>query len=304
MSYPSRRDARQPKEGVVADKSTQLVLSALSHAAAAGTGMPLHGVKGSSGLFPPTALGRQAAQRCQEEGWLGPAEGEPGPAPGGGAAGRKSRPAAALFVLTDKGLAHLLSQASPRQVIEDFVRVLEARHAEVGELLALARHMQAGVEALKAHAAQVLHSLECGMRNAASDRETALPHAPGELNALFQTFIQAPGANGATAQESEAGPRPAARALADRVLEQLAGWQGSGAAEDCPLPELYRRVGGAPGLTVGRFHDAVRALHEAGQVYLHPWTGPLYDIPEPPYALLVGHEVAYYASVRQSEVRS
>ena len=42
-----------------------------------------------------------------------------------------------------------------------------------------------------------------------------------------------------------------------------------------------------------------KGLHETSQVYLHPWTGPLYDIPEPPYALLVGHEVAYYASVRK-----
>ena len=28
------------------------------------------------------------------------------------------------------------------------------------------------------------------------------------------------------------------------------------------------------------------------------WTGPLYAIPEPPLALLVGHEIAYYASPR------
>ena len=51
-----------------------------------------------------------------------------------------------------------------------------------------------------------------------------------------------------------------------------------------------------PELTIGAFHDTLRALQTAGDIYLHPWTGPLYDIPEPPYALLVGHEVAYYAS--------
>jgi len=31
-----------------------------------------------------------------------------------------------------------------------------------------------------------------------------------------------------------------------------------------------------------------------------PWTGPLYDLPEPHFALLVGHEVAYYASSRRT----
>jgi hypothetical protein len=71
------------------------------------------------------------------------------------------------------------------------------------------------------------------------------------------------------------------------------------AEEDCPLPELYRVIlQTEPSLSVGQFHDALRQLHDRGRVYLHPWTGPLYDLPEPPFALLVGHEVAYYASLR------
>ena len=55
-----------------------------------------------------------------------------------------------------------------------------------------------------------------------------------------------------------------------------------------------------PSLTIGQFHDSLRRLHEMEKIYLHPWTGPLYEIPEPACALLVGHEVAYYASVRGS----
>ena len=58
---------------------------------------------------------------------------------------------------------------------------------------------------------------------------------------------------------------------------------------------MYRT---APSLTIGRFHDTLRQLHEEEKVYLHPWSGPLYEIPEPPYAVLIGHEVAYYASIR------
>ena len=45
--------------------------------------------------------------------------------------------------------------------------------------------------------------------------------------------------------------------------------------------------------------DGLRKLHQQEQIYLHPWTGPLYDLPEPALALLVGHEVAYYASRRE-----
>ncbi len=80
---------------------------------------------------------------------------------------------------------------------------------------------------------------------------------------------------------------------------RLVEWQASGASEDFPLPELYRRAQPtAPGLSLGGFHDALRRLHEAGRIYLHPWTGPLHALPEPSFALLVGHEIAYYASLR------
>lgn len=77
------------------------------------------------------------------------------------------------------------------------------------------------------------------------------------------------------------------------VLEALAVWS-SGVGEDCPLPELHSRLASRP--TLGTFHDALRTLHRSGRIYLHPWTGPLYSLPEPGFALLVGHEVAYYAS--------
>jgi hypothetical protein len=83
------------------------------------------------------------------------------------------------------------------------------------------------------------------------------------------------------------------------ILSHLARRDEAGASEDCPLPELFREARqSAPHLTIGRFHDGLRSLCDAGQIYLHPWTGPLYALPEPRYALLAGHEVAYYASQR------
>jgi hypothetical protein len=44
----------------------------------------------------------------------------------------------------------------------------------------------------------------------------------------------------------------------------------------------------------------LRQLREQQQIELHPWTGPLYAIPEPVYALLCGHEVVYYARKRSA----
>ena len=163
-----------------------------------------------------------------------------------------------LWTITDKGRAYLLQQASPKQVLEDLVRAVETRHGQVADLIAAARQTQTEVEALKAVLGQVLPQLTA-----------------------------------ATAAPASAAP------WLDGLRTHLAEWQSGGGTGDCPLPELYRRLrAGHPALTVGQFHDGLRQLHERQQVYLHPWTGPLYALPEPALALLVGHEVAYYASER------
>jgi len=93
---------------------------------------------------------------------------------------------------------------------------------------------------------------------------------------------------------------PPADALHDILLAELTRWHSAGASEDCPLPHLFKATRNAKlNGTIGQFHDALRQLHDEGKIYLHPWTGPLYDIPEPPYTLLIGHEIAYYASIRK-----
>ena len=64
-----------------------------------------------------------------------------------------------------------------------------------------------------------------------------------------------------------------------------------------PGLRMFRRIE-QNRFTIGQFHDQLRLLHEQELIYLHPWTGPLSEIPEPATALLVGHGIAYYASVR------
>jgi hypothetical protein len=234
----------------LADRASQLLLAGLGRAAAEPAGLPLHGRKGAEALFTGTAAGKLAAQRCKDEGYLQIVRTE--------ARGKSNLE---ICALTEKGLAHLLSQVSPKQVLEDFIRAVESRQTQVNELLASARQIQIGLDALKLAVEKVLREV----------------HVP----------VLAPSTNGTHALKLD-------------LLPFLTRWQESGAAEDCPLPELYRQAcGTAPRLTIGQFHDALRRLHAQQQVYLHPWTGPLYAIPEPPFVLLVGHEIAYYASVRR-----
>jgi hypothetical protein len=255
----------------MADKSTQLVLDALSQAAADPAGVPLHGSKAAPGLFAGTAPGKQAAQRCKDEGYLRVLRTE-----------TKGKTVHEVCAITEKGLAYLLGQVSPKQVLEDFVRALEARQGQVGDLVAAARQAQASLDGLRATVETVLHAVGSGQPAVASQNGQVL--GGGE-------------AKGSRAPARETPPPDAWTAVA---LSYLTKWQASGASEDCPLAELYRQArAAAPELTVGNFHDGLRRLHDQEQIYLHPWTGPLYDIPEPPYALLVGHDIAYYASRRE-----
>jgi hypothetical protein len=271
----------------VTDKSTKIILGALSRAAASPDGAPLLAARGGAGLFPSTPAGKQAAQRCKDEGWLRalPVEADISVAAGDTAVlvRKKAHVAPECFVLTDKGLAWLVGQTSPRQVLEDFVRALEARQAQAADLLASLRRMQAGFDALKCGAEKVLDQLS----------RPAVPSDSSESTmACFLRFH-----NGTT--ETLRSPESPAD-LQTILLGRLTEWQPSAAGEDCPLPELYRRAQTmVSGLTIGAFHDALRRLHDAGQVYLHPWTGPLHALPEPPFALLVGHEIAYYASLKK-----
>jgi hypothetical protein len=238
----------------VADKSTQLVLAALGRAAADPAGVPLHGSKTQPGLFAGTAAGKKAARLCLDEGYLRVLSTQ-----------TRGKTTQDICGISDRGLAYLLSQVSPRQVLEDFLRVLEARQNQVADLVASARQIHASLAAFKASAEHVLQQVR------------AAPPV---------------GVNGNH-------PKPAADAWTEQALALLEKWQASGASEDYPLPDLYRHLHtSAADLTIGRFHDGLRRLHDQGKIYLHPWTGPLHDLPEPPYALLVGHEIAYYASLR------
>jgi hypothetical protein len=241
----------------MADKSHALILAALERAVAEPSGLPLLGSKTTPGLFAAGSAARQAAQQCKEQGYLRVVRTEP-----------KGKTTHEICSLTEKGLAYLLEQANPRDVLQAFVGALEARQSQVGDLLSTARATQANLDALKATAERVLQQL-------AQRKQASSP-----------LLCDKTSSNGA-------------EAWLVAVVRRLGQWQASGTLDDCPLPDLYRTAREAtPSLTIGRFHDGLRRLHDTAQIYLHPWTGPLYEIPEPALALLVGHEIAYYVSLR------
>lgn len=237
----------------MADKSTQLLLDALSRAIGEPAGIPLHGTKKTPGLFGTTLAAKQLAQRCLDEGYLQPLTSEGPPATTGD-----------RWIISEKGLSFLLEQWSPRRILEDLVRVLQSRQAQVDELVTAAQEWRQGLGSLQ-----------------------------NTVERVLQQILQAPTP---TVHAAALPSRNGTSSWLSGVLSYLGERQATG---DCPLPELYRHLQRSlPTLSIGAFHDGLRSLHEQHQIYLHPWTGPLYEIPEPPFALLVGHEIAYYVSRR------
>ena len=170
-----------------------------------------------------------------------------------------------IWALTEHGLAHLLRETSPRPVIQRLLEAVERSEKKLAEVLGQVEEQRRHLEAFKGLAAKMLEQ------------------TPKALSFPWQ-------ANGKRKAE-------------EYVLEALRAWHDTRTLGDCPLPELYRRAReAAPKLTIGQFHDALRLLHEQGAIYLHPWTGPLYEMPEPALALLSGHEIAYYVSMRADDV--
>ncbi len=240
----------------MADKLTPLLVAALTRAAAAPAGTPLSGPR-ASGLFPNTAAAKPAMTKAVADGLLAAVGGGP----------------KELFAATPAGLDFLAGHASPKQVLDDFLRLLEGREAEVADLVAAVGRLADELHGMRAVVGRVLPTVQAG----------SVPAFNGKSR------LSAP-------------PPLDPDELADAAVARLTDWGLSAAAgQDCPLPDLYRALAcreSPP--TVGQFHDCLRALHAAGRVYLHPWTGPLYAVPEPAFALLAGHNVAYYASARGS----
>jgi hypothetical protein len=242
----------------MADTATRLILEALGRAACEPEGLPLLATKTESGLFPATSKAKALADRCKEDGFLEVVQSE--------APGKKQRE---ICVLTERGKQFLLQRSSPRQLLEDFLRVLESREGDVTRLREQVENWAQSILGMKAILEEVLpRLLETG--NGAIPMNGTKTNASTNLDALI-----------------------------GEIKAKLSEWHAvPNSQQDCPLPELFRRLELPKKITIGQFHDALRQLHDDDQIYLHPWTGPLYSLPEPQFALLVGHEVAFYASMR------
>lgn len=171
-----------------------------------------------------------------------------------------------VYILTERGHDWLLERESPTLLLEDLLRVAEAQSEQLRTLEDWCRQQQTL------------------LRQQVADVGRALARLSG----------------------SGARPHPAVveeLPVEEMIADYLRRHAEHAAPVDGTLGELYRALlDQHPDLTIGQFHDAIRNLREAGRVRLSPWTGPLYQLPEPALALLIGHEVLYYVHLRASRV--
>jgi hypothetical protein len=221
----------------VADKLTQQIIESLTKAAAEHSGLPLYAVKTDPGLFMSTAAGKSAAQKCLTDGFLRVV-----------GSNTRSKTPRELYGLTEKGWNFLLTQVNPKQVLEDFVRVLEAQRGEVGELLDTAQRMAENLQGLKDAVIRILPSvIEGRVLQPESGPHPPTPSAVGPHPPTPSHRLPlSPGERGLGGEGRLASDDVVATTaildappidLASTILACLGDWPGA-AGEDCPLPKL------------------------------------------------------------------
>jgi len=247
-------------------------------------------------MFPASASGREAAKLAQQLGFVRLLTDE-----------TSGKQTARLWTISEAGLVHWHRQTDPARAVQALADAIAGCRHELAEL---GKRTQACQE--------YLSRLSCAVENAfSSSKDTA--HPPIKASAVSSsrasplTLPSPPEAGGEgkrvrhpetdgegnRARSTWSGNGTIAAEAANAILECLRGWRDAG---DCPLPVLFEKVRAAcADMSLGAFHDALRTLRDRGAIHLHPWTGPLYELPDPTVALLAGHEIAYYASARESD---
>jgi hypothetical protein len=176
--------------------------------------------------------------------------------------------------LTPTGVSFLHAHEAPRAVLEELQAALQTTKAGVPVWLdGMRQEVQSLTDRLAVEMDKLLHRLD-----ALSQRvDEALRRTDADVPALAD------------------GVARAVPWAAD-VIYYLDRRRKSGAAGDCPLPELFAALRQRrPGVTLADFHDGLRRLDDLRAISLRSFAGKPEELSEPEYALLDGANVLYYA---------
>jgi hypothetical protein len=213
-----------------------------------------------AGLFPTRAgAAAEAALLAVREGLLEAVRTE-----------RRGKIVTEWVLATPKAVAFVHAHDSPKSVLRELKLVLDATRAGVPAWMAEAK---AEVAALSARFEERASDVLARLDDLANRVEAALRRAETSGPAVAETV-------------GRVVP------WAVEALAYLDQRTTSGAAGDCPLPELFDAVRAKhPDLTLPAFHDGLRRLHDVRAVRLSPSE----QMNEPEYAVVVGGKLMYAA---------
>jgi hypothetical protein len=247
------------------DKVTETLVDALKLALAEPGAQPLFKSGKQPGLFASrSGVNGEAAARALRDRLLEVVRTE-----------AKGKTTVEWVRITPRAMEFLHEQESPLQALRDLRTILQTNR-----------------EAIPLWLAEIEGELQALSRRLAEEAER-WTHRLEALSGQVEAALRRVEAAGPQLADGTATDAP----WALDALAYLDHRRSSGAAGDCPLPELFAALHEKhPDLSVSAFHDGLRHLDDRRALRLLPFTGPPSEIQEPEYALLDRAALLYYVT--------
>ena len=244
--------------------------------------LPLLGTNAKPGIFIGSSVAVKAAAKLSEEsGWVEPT----GELQGTGARAKN------LFRITQVGINFTLQNSETLTLLRELLGVSDAQR----EVL---RTMRGQLEdAGKSLIAQndLVGRL---LKRESPPATTVVPQTAAPPSATSDSGTPA-GTQATQQPQPTTQARPQDLKWPTRAVEFVRDYRLRNPQQSCPLPELYRHIAQTHPISIGQFHDGLRQLVREQQLALQPYTGPMYQLKDEQYALLLGQEIKFYADLKQ-----
>jgi len=252
-------------------------VEALSRSLVDPTPRPLMGTRARPGIFLGSSQAVKAAAALSvENGWLALTGEKQG----------KGKTAKDLYRITPAGIEYALQHSEALTLLQELLGASDALREALRSIQGKLDEASQGLNAQNGVLGQL--------------RERV---SPPDLSAVLEAAAPVPGspttvAHDTTISRQTDSPPDDATWLAAAV-DFLRDYRRRNPQQRCPLPELYRHVSRSNSISIGRFHDGLRQLVREQRIALHPYTGPMYQLKDEQYALLLGQEIKFYADIKQ-----
>ena len=227
------------------------------------TPRPLMGTRARPGIFVGSSqVVKAAAALCVENGWLAPTGEKQG----------KGKTAKDLYRITPAGIEYALQHSEALTLLRELLGASDALREALRSIQGKLDEASQGLNAQNGVLGQL--------------RERV---SPPDLSAVLEAVAPVPASPVTVAHDNWLAA----------AVDFLRGYRRRNPQQRCPLPELYRHVSRSNSISIGRFHDGLRQLVREQRIALHPYTGPMYQLKDEQYALLLGQEIKFYADIKQ-----